>query len=218
MDVDVYVDETGDLGFSFERPHRNGGSSRFLTIGFLLVPHDLAHLTKRIVKKIYIKRRQVKRIELKSVMLSHEEKENFCRETVVLVEQYNSIKLFGITVFKQRVADHIRRDSNKLYNYMIGLALPDKVRAFERINFTPDPRSIKVKSGNSLSDYLQIKLWFDHDSKTIIRNLPMESHQSLNLQFVDILSYIIWKHYEDGENTLFNMIRRELDLKQLFFP
>lgn len=51
--MNLYIDESGDLGFTFDKPYRIGGSSRYLTIAFLLVPKELSHLPKRVVKKLY---------------------------------------------------------------------------------------------------------------------------------------------------------------------
>ena len=85
------------------------------------------------------------------------------------------------------------------------------------VDFIPDPRTIKVKSGNSLVDYLQIKLWFEHNSATVIRHTPVESHQSLNLQFVDFISHIIWSRYEFNESSAFNIVKSGLLIKHLFF-
>jgi len=82
------------------------------------------------------------------------------------------IEIWAITVKKENVQEHIRKDPNKLYNYMIGLVLLDRIRQKPVVTFIPDKRSIKVESGNSLVDYLQIKLWFDLNVSTIIHNNP----------------------------------------------
>lgn len=36
--MNVYFDESGDLGWSFDKPYGAGGSSRYLTIAFLIIP------------------------------------------------------------------------------------------------------------------------------------------------------------------------------------
>jgi hypothetical protein len=100
---------------------------------------------------------------------------------------------------------------------MIGLVLPQKIRRLKSISFIPDERSIKVKSGNSLSDYLQIKLWFDLKSKTIIENNPQESHLNLNLQFIDWITHIIWEKYENKDLKVFHILQRKIELTDLFF-
>jgi hypothetical protein len=63
--INLYLDESGDLGLTFDKPYRYGGSSRHLTIAFLLVPKELSHLPKRIVKKLYQRKKQPTSKELK---------------------------------------------------------------------------------------------------------------------------------------------------------
>ena len=36
MQVSVYLDESGDLGWKFDAPYRCGGSSRYLTISAII--------------------------------------------------------------------------------------------------------------------------------------------------------------------------------------
>ena len=71
-----------------------------------------------------------------------------------LVDDYPKIKYFAITVKKENVQEHIRKDSNKLYNYMTRLLLLDELCGYDSVRIAPDPRSIKVASGNSMHDYL----------------------------------------------------------------
>ena len=216
--MNVYIDESGDLGFSFKRPFRKGGSSRYLTIAFLLIPKNLSYLPKRIVKKLYKRKKQLTTVEIKGCDLTLNDKTFFASKVMDLLSKNPQIKIFSITTNKRNVKEHIRQDPNKLYNYMIGLILPKKIKRFKNITFIPDERSIKVKSGNSLADYLQIKLWFDLKSKTRIENKPQESHRNLNLQFIDWVTHIIWEWYEDKDFTAFEIIRRRVELLDLFFP
>ena len=137
---------------------------------------------------------------------------------VKLLTRHPKIKVFAITVNKKKVKPHIRQDPNKLYDYMIGLILLDKIKRQPSITFIPDQRSIKVRSGNSLADYLKTELWFKLDSKTVIENSPRESHKELNLQFVDCVSNIIWRKYEDNKARAYNILNRKVKLTHLFFP
>ena len=84
---------------------------------------------------------------------------------VKLLKKHPEIKIFAITVYKKRVATHIRADANKLYNYMVGLALLQRIKKIPHVTFVPDARSIKVRSGNSLVDYLHTEIWFKLNSK-----------------------------------------------------
>ena len=72
--MNIYIDESGDLGFSFSRPYGKGGSSRYLTITCLLVPKHLTHKPKRLVKKLYQRLKQPPQDELKAIDLKPSDK------------------------------------------------------------------------------------------------------------------------------------------------
>ena len=217
LSMNIYLDESGDLGFSFKKPYRKGGSSRFLTITFLLVPKELSKYPKRIVKKFYEKKRIPSSHEIKGNTLTKDDQIYISNRTLNLLKKFNDIKIIAMTVNKKKVKKHIRQDQNKLYNYMIGLALLKKIKNQKIITLIPDKRSIKVKSGNSLKDYLQINLWFELNSETIVEYNPLESHRTLNLKFIDWISYIIWKSYENKEFEELNIFRNKIELHNLFF-
>ncbi len=215
--MNVYVDESGDLGFSFDKPYRSGGSSRYLSIAFLLIPPELAYITKRIVKDVYNKTRKSSRYELKGSELTSEDKIFFAKKAKEVVIQNPQIKLLSITVKKENVREHIRQDPNILYNYMIGLILPGNIKELKEINLFPDERSIKVESGNCLSDYLQIKMWFELDSSTKIKSKPTQSKNNLNIQFVDFVCSIFHGHFEYNVSEAYNIIAEVIEIRKLFF-
>lgn len=213
----VYIDESGDLGWNFSLPYHNGGSSRYLTISALLIPNDIRHFPKRVIKNIYNKYKISTSVEIKGHRLSESQKIYFCQQVVQLVQNHPQIRIVSITVNKQRVAAHIRQDHNKIYNYMIGLVLLDEIKTEPYVTLMPDPRSIKVESGNSLIDYLQIKLWFELDSQTRLEKIEIPSDKSLNLKFIDIIAHIIWDSYENHNSACANIISQHIHAKRLFF-
>jgi len=155
----AYLDESGDLGWTLDAPFRHGGSSRFLTIGIMTVPKDRAHVPKRLVKNLYRHTGCPAGQELKAAHLNAAQREWFANKIATLCEREQTVKLMSITVRKENVQWHLRDDPNKLYNFMIRLSLLEHISAFPAVEFVPDKRTIKVASGNSLADYLQIYLW-----------------------------------------------------------
>jgi len=215
--MNIYIDESGDLGWILDKPFQHGGSSRYLAITALIVPKTLSNYPKRIVKKIYSNRKQSTAIEIKGKDLSKDERMKFVQRVVHLLRRQPSINISSIIVNKRNVQEHIRSDPNKLYNYMVNFALLDKIDKCSAVDFMPDPRSIKVKSQKSLVDYLQTKLWFEYNSATIIRYKPTESHLNINIQFADIVSYVIWRRYEYNKSDAFNILKPHILIKHLFF-
>ena len=101
---------------------------------------------------------------------------------------------------------------------MTGLLLIDLIKIYPEVEFVPDERTIKVKCGNSLVDYLRTKLWFELDVPILIRNRPQQSHNALNIQFADYISHIIWEKYEDSKDKAYKIINPVVTQKTLFFP
>ena len=208
----IYLDESGDLGFSFDQPFRKGGSSHYLTISFLLIPGELSHLPKRVVRKLYNKRNQPAGVELKGSQLTLPERVYFATQTGKLLARHPEINVFSVTINKQTIKNPDNCASGRLYNYVNRLILLDKIKGESCVTFIPDRRSIKAKNGNLLADYLQTALWFELDSDTVIQNRPQESHKTLNLQFIDWVGHIIWKKYEDNEIEAYDILKRKVDL------
>ena len=214
----IYLDESGDLGWKFDSPYRKGGSSRYLTIASLVTSKSKKHLPKRLIKKLYTKFKWPTNIEKKWADMSLTEHVWFSKKANELQAKYpNNIRYISITVKKENVQDHIKNDANKLYNYMIGLSLLSEMSKHENVVFMPDPRSIKVESGNSLHDYLQTKLWFDLNTKTVLKTIPCDSATSRNVQFTDMLSGVIQGHFEDDNSQPWSELRTRISYKTLFF-
>ena len=214
----VYLDESGDLGWKFDKPYRQGGSSRYLTIASLAVSASKRNHPKRLLRTLYKKFNWPVGKEKKWSDMTIPERVFFAQKACKLQEDHSSdIKYLSITVKKENVVSHIRSDANKLYNYMIGLSLLNEMKNYEAITFVPDPRSIKVQSGNSLHDYLQTKLWFDKNASTVLSTKPSDSSTSLNVQFADMLSGVVQGYFEDGKFDPWEEIRNNISYKTLFF-
>lgn len=213
----VYLDESGDLGWTFSHPYRNGGSSRYLTIAYLFVPNLHKKKPKECIKSLYAKYKWAS--EKKAADATLNQKIQVAQLAAKLLVDCPDIKIDVITVKKENVQAHIRLDGNKLYNYMCALVVPDYLKGHERALFIPDKRSIKVESGNSLADYLQTKMWFELDIQTVLINQPEESSENYCLQFVDWVAHCVWIHYEDGIHVPFQLLNanKSVRVRELFF-
>ncbi len=134
-----------------------------------------------------------------------------------MCKKHPDIHLHAITVKKERVEAHIRSDHNKLYNYMIRLCVLDCMGKHGQVSFIPDPRSIKVQSGNSLHDYLQTELWFTLKVRTTLTTTPLDSKNCRGIQFADMLAGLVQHRFEDRYFDYIRVCIRHLRLKKLFF-
>jgi hypothetical protein len=213
----IYADESGDLGWSFAAPYRQGGSSRYLTVASLCVPSVKKHIPKRVIKDLYTKFHWRTTSEKKWTDMTDTQRAAFATAAIQMCTDHSDIHLHGITVKKESVEQHIRADENKLYNYMIRLSVLDCMAIQDTVTFIPDPRSIKVESGNSLHDYLQTELWFTRRVKTVLTTTPLASHSCKGLQFTDMLAGLIQQRFEDKYFGHIRICIRRLRLRRLFF-
>jgi len=213
----IYLDESGDLGWTFDAPYRAGGSSRHLTISALCVPNEKKHLPKRVIKDLYTKFKWTRGVEKKWVDMNEAQRKEFAEQANKMCVANTDITLRAIVVKKQNVLEHIRKDANKLYNYMIKLALLDFMAQFDVVTLIPDPRSIKVQSGNSLHDYLQTELWFSKKASTNLKTTPLDSKSCIGLQFSDMLAGLVQSRYEDNQAAAFQLASKNIVVNRLFF-
>ena len=141
----------------------------------------------------------------------------FAEEAHKMCLQHSDILLKAIVVKKENVLEHIRKDGNKLYNYMIRLLLLDFMAEFDVVTFIPDPRSLKVESGNSLHDYLQTELWFTKKAITNLVTTPIDSKTSLGLQFSDMLAGLVQSRHEDNYAGAFQLLHGKISVSRLYF-
>jgi len=168
MQSHIYLDESGDLGWKFDSPYRNGGSSRFLTIGYLICPIQECHMVKRVVREVYNRFRFTPSKEIKASDLNSHHKEFICEATIKLMTKKPYFHLGAITVKKENVGAHIRRDGNTLYNYMMGHSLIGHIENHISCKISRDYRSVKVLSGQSCVDYIQTIIWFHRNKTTVV--------------------------------------------------
>lgn len=217
MSIAIYIDESGDLGWTFSAPYRQGGSSRYLTIAALVSPIEKKHLPDRVIRSLYNDRKWSTTKEKKWADMSIGARDDFVARAVKLRDQHPDIGYFAMVVNKQNVAEHIKKDPNLLYNYMIKLLLVKEMAKHLDVLMVPDPRSIKLESGNSMHDYLQTNLWFTEGVATALTTKPQDSKKSLSLQFADMLSGVVQSHFEDGKADHLNGLAGSICLKRLFF-
>lgn len=146
-------------------------------------------------------------------------KVEFANAVVSLLASFPEIKIDCIVANKEKVATHIRNDPNKLYNYMCRLVVPDYVKGSQQFEFIPDKRSVKVESGNSLSDYLQTHLWFECSYTCKLINLPDESERNRNLQFVDWIANTVWLNFESQKSDAYQILIKSpsVKIRRLYF-
>lgn len=219
--VAIYLDESGNLGWTFTFPYGKGGSSRMLTIACVICPKDKIKYLNRIVTGFYKARKRPFNNELKSFDLSSKEKEQFLKQIIKLYQDHPDIHLLSITVNKRRVKNKLRNDPNALYNYMVKTMLLDRLCSHRHIDFMPDSRCEKVNVGWNLEIYLKQMIAEcsqinDIENETI-NVKPFDSRVTKELQFIDFYAGLVWSKYEFKDTRIDQYLNIATPSNQLMF-
>lgn len=217
MEFDVFFDESGDLGWVLDKPFRNGGSSKFFVISYIIIPTESKKHIVRFVKKTY-KNRNKAIGELKGTNFKARGAKTVSREIILLLERHG-FKVGCVVVKKCNVPIRLKDPQNKevLYNFMVQLGICDKITSLDKVNIVPDARSVPNGSENSCSDLIKSKLWMELGSNTIINYSPEVSHQSYELMFIDWITNFTWRFYEDEKPEPLQILSQCIEIKTLFF-
>ena len=196
----IYLDESGDTGWSFILPYTRGGSSRYLVIAASLLSPEVVAKPERVVRQLYTHRRWKTDSEKKWVHMSPAARSAFATTAAKLLRELTEVRLMAIVVDKTKIDPHIHSDPTTLYNYMVKRLLLSAMAKYDRVHFRPDPRTLRVSRTHSLHDYLQTELWFEAGTNSRLDTIALDSRSSLNLQFIDMVSGAIHSYFEFGES------------------
>lgn len=217
----IYIDESGDLGWKFDKPNRDGGSSRFITITGIIISKDEEKYISRFISDIYKKYNLTPNIEKKGANFISEHSSFITSQlTNKIINKSASFKIISITVNKSKVYGALRKDKNIFYNYVLGLLLKPEIIQLDNAEIVLDKRTIKVSHGESFPDYIKTEIW----GQGIDIDISCEFLESTNnkmIWFADWYANFIWRNHEDSESSSYTILielpkNRFLE-KRLFF-
>lgn len=167
--VDIYLEESGDLGFTFP------GSSHHLVVAAMATndSKDLSRIPKKARKKLHIIGMDK---ELKISNSGEGIRNYFLNE----INKVDCLVVWG-AINKHNVSNHLREDSTYLYNYLCGLVLCDiftRVHS-KKINLIFDRRAVKKVHRERLDDHIGEKIISNH-SGNFVPELKISHYDSLN--------------------------------------
>ena len=219
--MQIFLDESGDLGWTFDRPNNAGGSSRFITIAGIVIDEAETKYIKRQIAHLYAKYNLTPKQEKKGANFSEDDATYVIRNLNAIYNKARSFKIIAITARKEKVYLPLRKDRNIFYNYMLGVLLPDTLKHYKNIELILDRRTIKVDSGNSFNDYIKTKCWGDLNLDIDIRCAYDSSDKIQGIWLADWLANFVWRHHEHGRSEAYRELSKLMGThffeKSLFF-
>ncbi len=195
--IRVFVDESGDLGTK----------ERYFVIA-LIIPQNGSRI-KNIIKRYCAEH---KCAELKASSMTFVKKQDILQKLSTVDDHLVSY----IVVDKNNIQNQkLLEDKNLLYNYLFQWLIKPIIKAAgSDIEIILDNHSIKVKSLNSLSDYIRIKAYAEWGISYNITIKYIDSRDSKHVQMADIVANTIYAHYLYKKNNgLYGLLRIDKSIK-----
>lgn len=205
----IFLDESGDLGFSKK-------SSKWFLITIAMSRDE--RCLERVVKKVW-KSLNKKHKHIGELHASNEKDVTRVR-LLGLLSGCEDLKIMTIVLNKEKVFTNLQSQKNHLYNYTANILLDrlhnkDIIFSEEAIDLIVDRKDTKKSLKENLINYLTDSMSKRRGGNFIV-NLHA-SHENKSLQAVDFISWAIFRKYEYGDLAFYNLIKDKIIDEKLLF-
>ena len=203
----IFLDESGDLGFDFKKKK----TSKFFVITFLFAKDK--KVVERMVKKIF---KGFSRLEVKNhhgVLHAYKEAPRTRQKLLNMVRENNTSNVIVIYLNKRKVYSKLQDEKQVLYNYVTNILL-DRVCTKklipidEKISLIASRRETNKFLNQNFTAYLKNQVRNNH--KLDIDIEIKSPTQEKSLQVVDMLSWSVFRKYEHGDESYYNIIKPDI--------
>jgi len=209
----IFLDESGDLGFA---PRKN--TSKYFVVTVLFVENK--NPIEKTVKKIHVMlRKKVKRLS-GGVLHAFKEKPTTRKRLLKLLNGKDCL-IMSIYLNKAKVYTNLKEEKHVLYNYVANILL-DRIMSKKlistksQINLIAAKRETNKFLNENFKEYLKKQIQGKHALKIVVEiKTPTEEK---SLQAVDFASWAIFRKYELGDDSYYNLIKAKIIEESPLFP
>lgn len=207
----ILLDESGDLGFKFDR-----GSSKFFVITAVFTE------TKRPLEKIARNVHNNLKKKFKKVGTLHAYREKpITRQRVLKQLNEKDCSILAIILNKKKVYTKLQDEKPVLYNYVTNILLDrlftkKPISTSKLVNLIASRRETNKFLNQNFKAYLQNKVIADHKVRLKIDIATPSKEKSL--QIVDFACWAIFRKYEIGNDSYYNLIKSKIIEEAPLFP
>ena len=207
----ILLDESGDLGFSFDN-----GSSKFfvVTVIFTESKRQLEKIAKKIHKTLTGKHKKV------GVLHAYVEMP-VTRQRLLSHLNNSGCSILAIILNKKKVFTKFKDEKPVLYNYVANILLDrlfnkKPIPLDKNITLIASQRETNKFLNENFKDYLLKQATNKH--KVSIKIEIATPSEEKSLQVADFASWAIFRKYEIGDDSYYNLIKNKIAEEAPLFP
>jgi hypothetical protein len=209
----IFLDESGDLGFDF----RKEKTSKFFIVTCLFTGNKRP--IEKVVKKTHS---ELKKKYKRRFGILHAVKEKpITRQRLLKRLNEKDCTIMTIYLNKKKVYTKLRDEKPVLYNYVTNILL-DRIYTKkiipikDRVELIASRRETNKFLNENFKNYLNRQVENRH--KTEIKISIRTSSDEKALQAVDFVSWAIFRKYEYGDDSYYNIIKNKIVEENPLFP
>jgi len=203
----IFMDESGDLGFNFKKKK----TSEYFVITFIFTKNK--EPLERIVKKTFRGFTKNETRRHGGVLHAYKESPKTRKKILGLFHEKKIADVITIYLDKKKVYTKLHDEKHVLYNYVTNILL-DRVctkkliPTDEKIKIIASRRETNKFLNSNFSSYIKNQAKNNH--KLDIEINIMSPSQEKGLQIADFISWSIFRKYEHGDDSYYNLIKQEI--------
>lgn len=211
--ISSFFDESGDLGWKFDAPYRQGGSSRFFVIAGASGADQVHRRFGKVVKKLWESQGWTTTKEKKWNNISDKAKLKFAELAAAFATENPDIHLAVAVLRKEDLAEHLRLDQHLLYAHLATQLVGDILAGSTTAEVCPDELNAGAGSANLLQHLLRHELWFRRGCSPTIRQVRSQKHLVASLEFCDLLAGAAASHFEDARSEPWEILAKHVNVR-----
>lgn len=210
----IFLDESGDLGFDFKKK----GTSKFFVVTLLFLSDGTSAIEKA-VKKTHA---ELAKKHKRQIGVLHAVNEKpITRQRLLKRIAEKDCAVMTIYLNKKKVFTRLQDEKQVVYNYVTNILLD---RIFTKKIVPPDKPIELIASrretnkflNENFKDYLTKQVRNNH--KGSIKISIKTPDEEKGLQAVDFLSWSLFRKYEKGDDSYYNLFKSKVIEESPLFP
>jgi hypothetical protein len=209
----IFLDESGDLGFDFSKTK----TTKYFMVTLLF--SDKKRPIERIIRDIH--RGLRKKYKMRDGMIHARKEEPATCARICKRMAENDCRVMTIYLNKKRVYTKLQNEKAILYNYIVNILLD---RILTRGLIDKNGPIILVASRRETNKFLNLN-FVNYLKQRTLSNHKLDigikiktPFEEKGLQAADVLSWAIFRKYEYGDDSYYNVIRKIIAEESPLFP
>ncbi len=205
--VYVYMDESGDLGFS-----KNSSKWFIFTLAITPDKRALERVTKKVWKPLKHKHKNLGELH------AYHSNDVTRNRMLKKINEIEDLKVLCVVLNKQKVYIDLQNQKNYLYNYTANILLDrlhnKGVLTQSNVELYIDRKDTKKSLTENFTNYLAKSMAKRGNDITVSLH---KSHENKSLQAIDFASWAIFRKYEKGDTDYYDIIKDKIVDERLLF-